>query len=170
MAQHDFVFVYGAGISGQGVSQVLLDQGEKVILYNDEQKDLEQTFREDMKKRGGKIVFSEDPRPYLKKSKLFIISPGIPFTTDVVKKPARRNSKSLVKQNMQAASIKATGWALRERTARRQQRPLFLGCLQRCRFRRRLPATSAMPFPRNWNTWDRNPMWRLNCQVSSSRE
>ena len=86
MAQHDFVFVYGAGISGQGVSQVLLDQGEKVILYNDEQKDLEQTFREDMKKRGGKIVFSEDPRPYLKKSKLFIISPGIPFTTDVVKK------------------------------------------------------------------------------------
>ena len=57
MAQHDFVFVYGAGISGQACPQVLLDQGEKVILYNDEQKDLEQTFREDMKKRGGKSSF-----------------------------------------------------------------------------------------------------------------
>ena len=78
MAQHDFVFVYGAGISGQGVSQVLLDQGEKVILYNDEQKDLEQTFREDMKKRG-KIVFSEDPRPYLKRASFSSFPQGSPL-------------------------------------------------------------------------------------------
>lgn len=63
MAQHDFVFVYGAGISGQGVSQVLLDQGEKVILYNDEQKDLEQTFREDMKNGVGKSSFPKTPDP-----------------------------------------------------------------------------------------------------------
>ena len=30
-------------------------------------------------KTGGEIVFSEDPRPYLKKSKLFIISQGSPL-------------------------------------------------------------------------------------------
>lgn len=109
MAQHDFVFVYGAGISGQGVSQVLLDQGEKVILYNDEQKDLEQTFREDMKKRGGKIVFSEDPRPYLKKSKLFIISPGIPFTTDVVKK-AREEKLEIIGEAEYASRLYKGHW------------------------------------------------------------
>ena len=109
MAQHDFVFVYGAGISGQGVSQVLLDQGEKVILYNDEQKDLEQTFREDMKKRGGEIVFSEDPRPYLKKSKLFIISPGIPFTTDVVKK-AREEKLEIIGEAEYASRLYKGHW------------------------------------------------------------
>ncbi len=77
MAQHDFVFVYGAGISGQGVSQVLLDQGEKVILYNDEQKDLEQTFREDMKK--GENRLSEDPRPYLKRASFSSFPQGSPL-------------------------------------------------------------------------------------------
>ena len=94
MAQHDFVFVYGAGISGQGVSQVLLDQGEKVILYNDEQKDLEQTFREDMKKRGGEIVFSEDPPTLSEKEQAFHHFPRDPLYDRCRKKSPRGETRN----------------------------------------------------------------------------
>jgi UDP-N-acetylmuramoylalanine--D-glutamate ligase len=80
------VFVYGAGISGQGVSQVLTDHGESVILFNDDPKKIDPAWTEAFTKKGGRIVFGGDPEPYLKESRLFIISPGIPFTTPVVKK------------------------------------------------------------------------------------
>ena len=62
-----------------------------------------------MKKRGGKIVFSEDPRPYLKKSKLFIISPGIPFTTDVVKK-AREEKLEIIGEAEYASRLYKGHW------------------------------------------------------------
>ena len=32
------IFVYGAGISGQGVSEVLAQKGAGVILYNDDKR------------------------------------------------------------------------------------------------------------------------------------
>ena len=35
------IFVYGAGISGQGVAEVLAQKGSAVILYNDDKKDLD---------------------------------------------------------------------------------------------------------------------------------
>lgn len=35
------IFVYGAGISGQGVSEVLARKGSAVILYNDDKKELD---------------------------------------------------------------------------------------------------------------------------------
>lgn len=38
MGESKKIFVYGAGISGIGVSEVLSDRGEQVILYNDSEK------------------------------------------------------------------------------------------------------------------------------------
>ena len=80
------IFVYGAGISGQGVSEVLAQKGAGVILYNDDKKDLDPAWLQAFQEKGGIYVCGEDPEPYLEQCRLFIISPGIPFTTETVKK------------------------------------------------------------------------------------
>lgn len=86
MNNKKYIFVYGAGISGQGVAEILANKGEKVILYNDTARDLPQETLETLETAGGKFLYGTDPREYLAQSKLFIISPGIPFTTSVVAK------------------------------------------------------------------------------------
>jgi UDP-N-acetylmuramoylalanine--D-glutamate ligase len=103
------VFVYGAGISGQGVSQVLADRGDRVILYNDDEKKLDPAFLEGFTQKGGRVVFGEDPEPYLKESSLFIISPGIPFTTDVVKK-ARELDMEIIGEAEEASRLYKGKW------------------------------------------------------------
>ena len=80
------IFVYGAGISGQGVSEVLAERGDKVILYNDDKKELDPAWLKGFETRSGQYVCGVDPEPYLEQCHLFIISPGIPFTTETVKK------------------------------------------------------------------------------------
>ena len=81
VAEKKYIFVYGAGISGQGVAEVLARHGKKVILYNDEPREVDPMVEQILVKTGGKVVMKEDPTPYLKASWYAIISPGIPFTT-----------------------------------------------------------------------------------------
>lgn len=91
MTEQKPIFVYGAGISGQGVSEVLTDQGDKVILYNDDAKALDPAWVREFAKKGGTYVCGVDPEPYLEQCGLFIISPGIPFTTETVGKAKKLN-------------------------------------------------------------------------------
>ncbi len=103
------VFVYGAGISGQGVSQVLADRGDRVILYNDEKKELAPVFLDAFTKQGGRYVCGVDPEPYLRESDLFIISPGIPFTTETVKK-ARDLQMEIIGEAEEASRLYKGTW------------------------------------------------------------
>ncbi len=86
MIKDKYVFVYGAGISGQGVAEILASKGERVILYNDTARDLPQEIIAGLEKNGGKFICGGNPQEYLTQTKLFIISPGIPLTTSVVAK------------------------------------------------------------------------------------
>ena len=47
------IFVYGAGISGQGVSEVLARKGSAVILYNDDKKELDPAWLKAFEALGG---------------------------------------------------------------------------------------------------------------------
>ena len=104
------IFVYGAGISGQGVAEVLAQKGSAVILYNDDKKGPESTaWLKAFEARGGEYVQDTDPEPYLEQCHLFIISPGIPFTTETVKKARDLKMESSPKRKKPAGCTKATG-------------------------------------------------------------
>ena len=50
------IFVYGAGISGQGVSEVLARKGSAVILYNDDKKELDPAWLKAFEALGGEYL------------------------------------------------------------------------------------------------------------------
>lgn len=103
------IFVYGAGISGQGVSEVLAQKGAGVILYNDDKKDLDPAWLQAFQEKGGIYVCGEDPEPYLEQCRLFIISPGIPFTTETVKK-ARKLGMEIIAEAEEASRLYKGHW------------------------------------------------------------
>lgn len=103
------IFVYGAGISGQGVSEVLAERGDKVILYNDDKKELDPAWLKGFETRGGQYVCGVDPEPYLEQCHLFIISPGIPFTTETVKK-ARALNMEIIAEAEEASRLYKGHW------------------------------------------------------------
>lgn len=86
MTEKKYIFVYGAGISGQGIAEVLARHGKKIILYNDELREVDPLVANIIKKSGGEVVMKKEPTPYLKESLYVIISPGIPFTTATAQK------------------------------------------------------------------------------------
>ena len=103
------IFVYGAGISGQGVSEVLAERGDKVILYNDDKKELDPAWLKGFETRSGQYVCGVDPEPYLEQCHLFIISPGIPFTTETVKK-ARALDMEIIAEAEEASRLYQGHW------------------------------------------------------------
>lgn len=109
MTKEKYVFVYGAGISGQGVAEILADKGEKVILYNDTARDMSQTIIAALEKNGGKFICGINPTEYLTKTKLFIISPGIPLTTSVVTK-ARQLGLEIIGEAEEAGRLYKGKW------------------------------------------------------------
>ena len=54
MAENKGIFVYGAGISGCGVAEVLAELGKKVFLFNDEYKIVDQGLLVKLLKNDGK--------------------------------------------------------------------------------------------------------------------
>jgi UDP-N-acetylmuramoylalanine--D-glutamate ligase len=86
VTEKKYIFVYGAGISGQGVAEVLAKRGKKVILYNDEPREVDPKVTKILEKTGGAVIMKKEPTPYLKESLYMIISPGIPFTTATAQK------------------------------------------------------------------------------------
>ena len=77
MSENKGIFVYGAGISGCGVAEVLAEQGEKVFLFNDEYKSVDPGLLVKLLKNGGGYVCQKKPETYLLEANMFIISPGI---------------------------------------------------------------------------------------------
>ena len=109
MTEEKAIFVYGAGISGQGVSEVLTDKGNKVILYKDDEKKLDAAWLKAFAAKGGSYVCGVDPEPYLEQCRLFIISPGIPFTTETVAK-ARKLNLEIIGEAEEASRLYKGKW------------------------------------------------------------
>lgn len=109
MQEKKYIFVYGAGISGQGVAQVLAKHGEAVILYNDQAKEVEPALEKILAAKGGKVVRGEDPTALLQNSKYMIISPGIPPTTPTAQK-AKALGVEIIGEVEQASRLYKGKW------------------------------------------------------------
>lgn len=90
MAENKGIFVYGAGISGCGVAEVLAELGKKVFLFNDEYKIVDQGLLVKLLKNDGNYICQKNPEQWLFNSNLVIISPGIPINC-----PLAQNAKNL---------------------------------------------------------------------------
>ena len=86
MVENKYVFVYGAGISGCGVAEVLAKNGEKVILFNDEHKHIDAALVVILLKNGGKFICQQNPDEYLEETGLVVISPGISIKCPLAEK------------------------------------------------------------------------------------
>jgi len=75
--ENKYIFVYGAGISGCGVAEVLAKNGKQVILFDDEHKQIDAALVVTLLQSGGKFVCQQKPDEYLQACNLVIISPGI---------------------------------------------------------------------------------------------
>jgi len=75
--ENKYIFVYGAGISGCGVAEVLAKNEKQVILFDDEHKQIDAALVFTLLQSGGKFVCQQDPDEYLQACNLVIISPGI---------------------------------------------------------------------------------------------
>ncbi len=72
--------VYGAGISGCGVAMALAKQGAKVILYNDEYKEIPAELVEALTATGGSYQYGGDFALWLEQVDEVVMSPGIALT------------------------------------------------------------------------------------------
>ncbi len=86
MPQEKYVFVYGAGISGCGVAEVLTKNGQKVLLYNDTEKSLPQEFLNVLYSGNGQYICGKNAEEYLRQAELFVVSPGISMRSTLVQK------------------------------------------------------------------------------------
>lgn len=86
MPQEKYIFVYGAGISGCGVAEVLAKKGRRVLLYNDSEKNLPQEFLSILQKSNGKYICGNNAEDYLHQTELFVVSPGISMHSTLVQK------------------------------------------------------------------------------------
>ena len=72
MPQEKYVFVYGAGISGCGVAEVLTKNGQKVLLYNDTEKSLPQEFLNRLYSGSGQYICGKNAEDYLLCRQVFL--------------------------------------------------------------------------------------------------
>lgn len=86
MPQEKCVFVYGAGISGCGVAEVLAKKGKRVLLFNDQEKPLPEEFLATLQKGNGKYLCHTNAEDFLKETELFVVSPGISMRSTLVQK------------------------------------------------------------------------------------
>ena len=84
MPQEKYVFVYGAGISGCGVAEVLTKNGQRVLLYNDSEKALPQEFLDVLYSGNGQYICGKKAEDYLQQTELFVVSPGISMRSTLV--------------------------------------------------------------------------------------
>ncbi len=85
MANKDAILVYGAGVSGLGAAEVLAKAGNKVILYNDEEKEIDQELYELLEANEGMFCYGDVPN-LLATVKTFVISPGISIRSPLAEK------------------------------------------------------------------------------------
>ncbi|MEG0830777.1 MAG: UDP-N-acetylmuramoyl-L-alanine--D-glutamate ligase [Acidaminococcaceae bacterium] len=79
MPEKKYILVYGAGISGCGVAEVLANHGERVVLYNDEPKAITPQLEELLVRQGGAYLCTALPPTLLAQVGQLVLSPGIAF-------------------------------------------------------------------------------------------
>jgi len=79
------VLVYGAGISGCGAAEELVNHGREVILYNDAPKTLDEKFADNFLAKGGKFAFGKN-EGLLERVDTMVISPAISIYSPFVVK------------------------------------------------------------------------------------
>lgn len=77
MVNKRYSFVYGAGLSGCGIAEVLANRGKQVILYNDSEKRIDSDLEKLLEIKGGRYLTKAGWYPLLKKSSEIILSPGV---------------------------------------------------------------------------------------------
>lgn len=77
MLNRKYSFVYGAGLSGCGIAEVLANRGKQVILYNDSEKKIDSNLEKHLEINAGRYLNNEDWYPFLEKSSEIILSPGV---------------------------------------------------------------------------------------------
>jgi UDP-N-acetylmuramoylalanine--D-glutamate ligase len=77
MGNKKYSFVYGAGLSGCGIAEVLAKSGKPVILYNDSEKKIATDLKELLEINGGRYLTNDGWQLFLKESFELILSPGI---------------------------------------------------------------------------------------------
>lgn len=86
MLPEKYVLIYGAGISGCGIAEVLSKKGRRVMLFNDEQKALDPQLSGLLEASGGRYVCGEKPDAALAQADTVVVSPGIPMQSALVTK------------------------------------------------------------------------------------
>lgn len=83
------VLVYGIGISGCGAADILARHGERVLLYNDAEHEVDADLKKLLAENGGRIVIGGWEN-LLDDVKEVILSPGISMENPLVKEAIRR--------------------------------------------------------------------------------
>lgn len=83
------VLVYGIGISGCGAADILARHGERVLLYNDAEHEVDADLKKLLVENGGRIVIGGWEN-LLDDVKEVILSPGINMETPLVKEAVSR--------------------------------------------------------------------------------
>ena len=83
------VLVYGIGISGCGAADILARHGERVLLYNDAEHEVDADLKKMLAENGGRIVIGGWEN-LLDDVKEVILSPGISMETPLVKEALSR--------------------------------------------------------------------------------
>ncbi|HIU63552.1 MAG TPA: UDP-N-acetylmuramoyl-L-alanine--D-glutamate ligase [Candidatus Avacidaminococcus intestinavium] len=84
MPENKYVFIYGAGISGCGIAEVLFNKGQRVILFNDEERTLPTIFLQALEANGGRYICNKRGEELLPEVALMIISPGISMKNSLI--------------------------------------------------------------------------------------
>ena len=85
MAEQKAVMVYGAGISGRGAAEVLVQQNKRVYLYNDTACQLDADLLQKLEAScGGFVCGTESFQKLLPQAELIVLSPGVPADAENV--------------------------------------------------------------------------------------
>lgn len=104
MFKNKKILVYGAGISGLGVTEVLLAKGATVFLYDSKECAVPLAILEKISQNGGETLWSDTAKPLLDKVDCVVVSPGVPQENiDVIY--AKANNKIVISEVEIAALI-----------------------------------------------------------------
>lgn len=78
------IIVFGAGISGQGSVEALLELGAKVTLYDGKARELPAKLLATIEKSGGEVLFGDISHKKLQTYSAMILSPGISIKNKIV--------------------------------------------------------------------------------------
>lgn len=78
------IIIFGAGISGQGSAEVLLELGAKVTLYDGKARELPAKLLVAIEKSGGEVLFGDISHKKLQTYTAMVLSPGVAIKNKIV--------------------------------------------------------------------------------------